>query len=402
MATYGDGSACSGGGNPNCALWGNPALPRCAAAAALKKEDDDEPESDPDSKAGQCEQSFKELRKLLVEIPKQNNAKYAADLAAWQSKSNSAQNSFNTNPSLWATYCKNQSNTCEYDKFFHKIQDNHMWGHTYSTALNLPRHQCLEACLVDPKCDMVTHLSNDTCHRQTVLKAGTAWGAQRNYKAALKTSDGWKEFNDARIEGNNVGLVGKWNHTWEQCKQYANSLGAGAVTWRTDKGCWPQFKTGNTPGHTINIKNRKAVGHKYLGDDHPHIKSVTKDPKPSRSELKYNPSLNIPSVVCQDCRSEMQNVSATDSQAAFRQMNQCIANIKEEEATAKAPSDGAKAPSDGAKVPSDGAPTPKDTAVASDVEEVTQQGQGPSMIVIGGAIGLCIIIVLLAVIIIKK
>jgi hypothetical protein len=360
--------------------------------------------SDPNSKAGQCEQSFKALKEMLVEIPKQNDAKYAKDLAAWQSKSNSAQNSFNTTPSLWARYCKNQADTCEYDKFFHTIQDNHMAGHNYSTTLNLPRHQCLEACLIDPKCDMVTHLSNDTCYRQTVLKAGTAWGAQANHKAALKTSNGWKEFNNARIDGNNVGLVGKWNHTWEQCKQYANNLNAGAVTWRSDKGCWPQFKKGNTPGHTINIKNRKAIGHKYLGDNHPYIKSQVSDPKPNRSDLKYNPSLNVSSVVCQDCRSEMENISATDSQAAFRQMNQCIANMKEEESTTPTPTPPKKEPTEPKKEPEK--PTepkePKEPKEQPKDPEKEPEDTGPSLVVIGGSIGMFIIIVLLSVIILMK
>ena len=35
---YGDGSACTGGSSPNCAIWGNKGLPRCAVVCPSGKE----------------------------------------------------------------------------------------------------------------------------------------------------------------------------------------------------------------------------------------------------------------------------------------------------------------------------------------------------------------------------
>jgi len=336
-----DGSTCEGGDKPKCALWDNPSLPRCSneeymnsgGSGSNLKIDGQEIKTE---KASTCVQQLLALEQQIARQQQKNDDKYNADLAAWKAARDSAQNSFNNDPALWERYCKNQSPDCDYDKFFNTLQGINMDGHNYTTTLVLPRGQCLEACLGDSRCDLVTHLSNNTCYLQTVLREGSNWGRQPNHVAGLKMSDGsWKEFNDARIDGNNDGLQGQWNKTLQECKEYADSLGAGAFTWRTDKGCWPQFKPGIRHGHTINIKNR-TTNHP-LQDDHPFIKDTINkstgiSAKPSRNDLQYNPSITFEAIQCQDCSQEFQDVTTQDSQNVdFGQVQNCIMRIEQKE-----------------------------------------------------------------------
>jgi len=333
-------------------------------------------------KASACVQQLLELEKQIVRQREESDRQYTTDSAAWKAARDSAQTTFNNTPTLWTRYCRGQQPECQYDNFFNTIQDTDMKGHDYVERTRLPRSECLELCLLDPKCDIVTHWADDTCWRQTVLKSGTKWGTQPGYMAALRMSDGtWKDFSNARIDGNNAGFPEKPGgaNSWQECKDFAQSYGAGAVTYTKDnRRCTPQFKSGIGPGHTINIKNQTV--NNPFSDTSQYMKDTVNIPKPNRNDLKYNPSIKYEAIQCQDCSQEFNKVTTQDSSDVdFSQIQNCIMGIEKKEAT-KAPATPPTTPP--TTTPSDTSKptTSPNTSATTDTSTQSSQGLSPGVI----------------------
>lgn len=269
--------------------------------------------------ASDCQQSINDFNNALQLQQQQDKDNYAKEYAAWSSQKQGLVNTFQTSPSMWtsgAGICSGSK--CEPVSSFFQVHENGNlsgWGKEQSSA---DWETCLRKCKDRTDCQWVNWSNNNTCFINSLNnRQGTEHG--------FKTANGYARYSNQNIDGYTNGLPNARMGSADQCQAFCDQ-NPGCKHWQYDQGtCWLQH-VGNQNGWRVGVKMPRS--NIAFSDADPYItQQIGNAPV-----LRHTP-VEL-SIVCQDCRQSLGTSQITDStQVNMSQLNQCIANIKDKEAT---------------------------------------------------------------------
>jgi hypothetical protein len=161
-------------------------------------------------------------------------------------------------------------------------------------------------------------------------------------------------------------------------------------TWADNNWCFKKGSGGRAGGFSTGVKEGSIkVDDFSLDNTDPYIIAKA---GAQPEEKDYKTALNLPALVCQDCRQQISDVSAKDSQATLNQTNQCIANLERQVAAAPSPPSSLNpapiTPGPGSSTPPSSSGTLSPTPATSSAVAAVKTNYTP--IYIGGGLTSCI------------
>ena len=278
----------------------------------------------------ECAESARVMKQAIDDNVSDNKKSFDNATVAWNEKKTAAQTTFNNTPTIWAAQCT--GTRCEPTNAFFNVFPNTVFhGHDLQggQTRGVDEEQCQRTCRARNDCFFYSYNQG----------ASECWikGAPQpssGHISALKGKNGWVQVtNNANWVGNVYEEVsGDYANCVSNCQNDTNCMG---YTWANNNWCFKKGSGGRAGGFSTGVKEGSIkVDDFSLDDADPYIIAKA-GAKPQ--EKDYKTALNLPALVCQDCRQQISDVSATDSQATLNQTNQCIANLERQVAAAPSP-----------------------------------------------------------------
>jgi len=202
---------------------------------------------DPNSDAGQCVQSLKQVQSLVKSEQDKMEKAYQDDLAKWEASKNSATESFKKSHSLWGKYCKDKDDCTPIGEYFH-IYKGGVDGYAGEKLSNKTFKQCMAECRSREWCDWAE------------CDGSNCWlGKGKNnasYDLIYKTGSSMRRVQGRDMSGNKVSdsNVSNINECINKCK-YEPKCDV-AVYKNSDKKCW--LKHMREHDHDMAVKKQVA------------------------------------------------------------------------------------------------------------------------------------------------
>lgn len=293
-------------------------------------------------KASACAQQMLIALEQADRFEKQDREVYEKELAPWEAARDVAQAKFDESPKMWATECKADPKSCGDVKQYFTVRGGNItyhvlpWAHSPGASMN----ECLQLCLGNGNCDMVTHSPDGGCYLQRLNRGGP-------HKAAFKMDDGtFRDFESSSVFGNQYATIP--GQTFEGCKKLCeDDASCNMVTFtpgwdaavKLSDICYKQAAV-RSDGFQLGMKRgsvKRDANQRGLPDNHPYIEytaGVKPDFKDYRRQIDISP-------VCQDCSQAQSKTDIGSSKDInIDQIQRCIIELETGKNTSPSTSNG--------------------------------------------------------------
>jgi len=290
----------------------------------------------------ECKSMADELNTTIQTMQQTDQANYTAANTAWQSQFSGLNSTFQKNPAVWSSLCGTSATTCEPVQNFFTAKPQTYWGGndiSGGTSSGVDEPTCMRQCRARTDCDYYVW-QNAQCW----LKGAQANGMNSQYTSGFKSNGGYRVIPNYNLGNNNYwdatfqsvpSVGGKfYTQTVTDCQQQCtNDNSCDAFMWQTysppptgpNQNCGHCWKFKFNPDSSCNSGIKNAVTSFAFTSNSPYVSSqIGAEPQMDQ----YTTPIDVPAIVCQDCRQYMSNDTLSNSSAALTQTNQCITNLQ--------------------------------------------------------------------------